>query len=84
MDLKFQQLKTIVMNNQKIIPKEIDFDFLLKSSLPSFMAFLLTNLKQYENSIEGIIRDRLKNESFNQENLEKFIKLLKFFLKYAI
>ena len=84
MDLKFQQLKTIVMNNQKIIPKEIDVDFLLKSSLPSFMAFLSTNLKQYENSIEGIIRDRLKNESFNQENLELFIKLLKLFLKYAI
>ena len=82
--MKFQQLKQIVKENQKILPREIDVNFFIKSSLPSFMVFLSTNLKQYENSIEEIIRERIKDETYDNNKLELFIKLLKFFLKYAI
>ena len=82
--MKFQQLKQIVIENQTILPREIDVNFFIKSSIPSFMAFLSTNLKLYENSIEEIIRERIKNETYDNNKLELFIKLLKFFLKYAI
>jgi hypothetical protein len=83
MDLKFQQLKQIAKENQKMIPKEFDVQFLIKSSLPGFMAFLSTNIKPYEKDLEEIIRNKIKDENYKEETLKEFIKLMKFFLKFT-
>ena len=66
-----------------MIPKEFDAQFLMRSSIPSFMAFLSTNIKPYELDLEELVRDKIKYETYDENKLKEFLKLIKFFLKFT-
>ena len=67
-----------------MIPKEFDIEFLLRASLPAFMSFLSINIKPYELTLEELITEKIKNETYNETHLKTFISIIKYFLKFAI